>query len=1017
MPQSPKSGFSGALAGFSARWPVAEKRLLAPSRRVGHQWLYGLARAGTSCLNWRVETLRSVAVELAAPAMARSGLTVASSLAVTLLVERSLAASGRSLKYLHGVNDNGGLAAGLGRTINALRLEGVGAGRLRPGLLEDDFKAADLRCILAGYLELLGREGLVDYGGILEMALQRLVADPDALGCGTIVLVPADLERRGLEVALLDSLPAERLVELPVEEDGLPPVLHFGSSVGEMNEVRNVLRTCLAEGVPFDEVELLHTDADVYIPLLLETFDSIDRPGGGDDAPLTFAEGVPCESSRPGRALAAWLRWLGEDCPQGILTEMIREGLLTVDEGWEEDWGRLAGLLRGSGVGFGRERYLGRIDDLITSLRHRIERAGEDGEMEDQLGRPVFVSRAGMKRDLNSLNALKEIVGRLLELSPLPGDDGGVWITAARRFLGECARTANRVDNFARQRLDEELAGMLHWHDRAGGDHSDVRSWIAALPRKTRVLGSGPRPGSLHVDHVMSGGHSGRRRLFILGLDDRRFPGAGLQDPLLLDGERARLSPGMPSAGERLEERLAAFRRLLARQIGETTLSWSCLDVISDSELYPGPTVLDAYRTYSERPSTDPREFLDGLPLPSSFAPAEEGKELDLTEWWLRRLTGEEMVTSGRDLLLREAPHLSRGIEASAARRKAGFTSWDGRVPAAGANLDPTSVKGKVVSSNSLETAGACPLRFFFRYGLEIEPPKDTVVDPSRWLDPLVRGSLLHDVFEDFLRGFAGTGRAPSFAEDGKILAALLEKKVARVRDRYPPPSEAAFISMVGELRRIAETFLKAEDVYQREERNEPVYLEVSIGMPSRDNGTELDDPEALAVALPGGGTIKTRGRVDRIDRRRDGGWVIWDYKTGSSYGFGLATPFDEGRKVQSWLYLRIIEARLRKVISPEEKVHSFGYFFPGLRAAGQRIEWETEILEAGGKVVANLCRLISSGAFLPTTDSGKDCRYCDYLPVCDDVESLAEGARRKILESEPLLGPLVALRKESLEK
>ena len=66
------NSFLRSIAKICADHPVAEKRLVSPSRRVGHQWLYRVAREGRPCLNWRIETLRSIVVELAAPAMAAS---------------------------------------------------------------------------------------------------------------------------------------------------------------------------------------------------------------------------------------------------------------------------------------------------------------------------------------------------------------------------------------------------------------------------------------------------------------------------------------------------------------------------------------------------------------------------------------------------------------------------------------------------------------------------------------------------------------------------------------------------------------------------------------------------------------------------------------------------------------------------------------------------------------------------------------------------------------------------------
>ena len=60
------NAFTASLAGLCASRPLDEKRLIAPSRRVGNQWLEAAARAGQPVLNVRVETLRSLAVGLAA---------------------------------------------------------------------------------------------------------------------------------------------------------------------------------------------------------------------------------------------------------------------------------------------------------------------------------------------------------------------------------------------------------------------------------------------------------------------------------------------------------------------------------------------------------------------------------------------------------------------------------------------------------------------------------------------------------------------------------------------------------------------------------------------------------------------------------------------------------------------------------------------------------------------------------------------------------------------------------------
>ena len=114
--------------------------------------------------------------------------------------------------------------------------------------------------------------------------------------------------------------------------------------------------------------------------------------------------------------------------------------------------------------------------------------------------------------------------------------------------------------------------------------------WLRALPDEAWVGGLGPRAGHLHVAHVLAGGHSGRPHTFIVGLDDGRFPGAGLQDPILLDEERKKLSENLMTSSRALAKRIDLFARLLARLRGTVTLSYSCYDLADDREMFPSPS-------------------------------------------------------------------------------------------------------------------------------------------------------------------------------------------------------------------------------------------------------------------------------------------------------------------------------------------------------------------------------------------------------------------------------------------
>jgi len=952
----------------------------------------------------------------------------------------------RSAGYLAGLHPTAGLFATLYRALDDLRLSGLTPETLEPDRFEVREKATDLARLLAEYVAALEAENAVDYAEALRMAVRRVREEGPPGGEEALFLVPAEEDRAALERALLQALPADRVIDLPAEPlcawpeppagrtDALrlrwlpdppaaPPPVGDGTvrifrAVGPMNEVAKVFRSCLRDGVPLDEVEVLHTDAATYVPLFFEAAERLRAERGiPADAPLvTFAEGVPVRYARPGRALGGWLTWVREDFPQPALVRMLQDGLLNVPAAEDGDprLAELASLLRPLPIGFGRRRYLEMLDRELNSLAWRVERArrgDEEGEVDEQ-------RLADLARREPELKRLRDLVEALLETTPerFPASPRSL-LEGAKGFLVTHARCANEFDHLARDRLVKRIEEVLGLLDGDVALSFDAIEWLAALQRDLTVGGLGPRPGALHLASVRSGGHSGRAHTFLIGLDDSRFPGAGLQDPVLLDTERQALSEALPTASGRLIRRLTRFARILAGLRGRITLGFSCRDVVEDREMFPSPVVLEAYRILSGNPEADQGTLTSALPPPCSFAPREEAECLDTGEWWLHRLSSGPPVAVADAVVARAFPHLERGRAAAAARAGSAFTEYDGHVPEAGRDHDPGAPKGPVMSAHRFETLGRCPLAYFFARVLHIEPPDEFRTDPEAWLPPAERGVLLHDVFRRLIERAVREGRGPEYDRDREEAMRLLERHVARYRETYPVPSESVFDREMRALRRSVEIFLRDEEVFCRTHR--PEFLEVGLGLPAEEGRTTpLDTAEPLRLRLPGGMRIRVRGRVDRIDRlpEADGqAFFIWDYKTGSAYRFqrlASSDPFDQGRIVQHGLYLALVEPRLRERLSDEARVVGFGYFFPSERGRAERIEFTSGQLAGGWQIVEQLCRIAAGGAFLQT-DRISDCEYCEYRRICRDVAAATEAAGRKLDEADsPALDPFRALRR-----
>lgn len=554
---------------------LAEKWLIAPSLRVGHQWLDTVVRGGQPAVNVRINTIKGLALQLAAPEMANRGASPISPDGAAILVDSIINRLPKGdASYLSGLQPSPGLSQTMLSAIDAIRLAGMGTEELRPEAFEVPAKAKDITKLLREYVTQLDALGLVDYAAVLHMAKLRLTNDPTAIAEDVLILIPEDAELAVSEHELLELLPKQKLLLLPVDQPltpldeqanelrdtallrwlpspaDSPPPKKDGSAeifraIGEVNEVREVFRRCLQMGDPLDEVEVLHTDTATYVPLFYELAWRLQPETGGADAdlPITFAEGVPVRYSRPGRALLAWLSWIADGYPQAALVRMIQDGLLNIP-GYDREQFSFSGLavaLRSIGIGLGRDRYLSKLAEQITSCERQL---ADPTEFADENGEIDADKQAAVARRLQGIRLLDGLVRNLLAITPQSGAVPNQVLTAALQFLGQLARGASEFDNYAAQALKQEIEEMQRCLEQAGGAMGrDFWDWLAALADQVRVGGSGPRPGCLHVAHALAGGHSGRPITFIVGLDDSRFPGAGLQDPLLLDHERKKLSP------------------------------------------------------------------------------------------------------------------------------------------------------------------------------------------------------------------------------------------------------------------------------------------------------------------------------------------------------------------------------------------------------------------------------------------------------------------------------------------
>lgn len=949
-----------SLASICIDKPLREKILVVPSLAIGHQIGDAVAEGGTPWINLRPETIRTIADAIAGFQLAHEGLTVLSRAQALAIVERACDEVLDSSSYFGALKDRPGLHRAVQKSIDDLRHAGLTPSEVPASAFEDPRKASDLGKILAAYERELTNGRFVDRFGVLSRAITMLENgaarpwSPDA-----VWIVLDELELSTAEQRLL-ALASGGAVQTLAVDDTAPAVTEFRRAVGEENELRSAFRAIVDERVPFDRAEIVYTTREPYLPLAFEL-------AAEYDIPCTFAEGIAAHYTRPGQAVLGFLRWIAGGWDAAHLSRIARSGAVAFgSESAIKPW-TFARVLRKAGIGWGRDRHLARIDVLIAGYRRKLE----DEEADES-------KRASIERWLAEAEGAREVVARLLDITANVAVDGDAdpadAARAARQFVAAFGAIRNEIDGMASAglcRMLEELAALP-------GRKTSRANAVARLSDavvQLHVAASNPRPGNLHVAPVRAGGWSSRRRMFIVGADDTRHPGRGLQDPIVLDSERdainLTLDPGqLLLLGDAPRRATEQFNRLVARSGGRSiTLSYSELDLVERRRSYPAPVFLQLYRTrsgnanasYEDVERAVAREgFVDPTPLSGS-------------EWWLARRFAEG-DRNLRPAAVDSYANLTSGVEAEAARSTDELTRWDGRIDATVEEVDPRR-NGRVYSASQIETMAACPYRFFLSRTLGIKPLEDLAFDPDTWLGPRDYGTMFHTVLQKTMveLAAAGTKPAPAFLPQMRELA---DAELLEWRSRVPLPNEAAFQRQRRDMLRSCEIFLRNEEEWCR--NSTPKFFEVSFGMGEESSGIAM--PEPLTIDLGRGASIRLRGRIDRIDHdEAKNEWHVWDYKSGGTYKFDDNTRLQSGKKVQHAIYSRALEAMLaRRGMSGH--VAQSGYFFPTPKGRAARI---VPVMQKGEleQVLNTLFDIIGSGVF---PHAGADaCKWCDFNGVC----------------------------------
>ena len=815
----------------------------------------------------------------------------------------------------------------------------------------------------------------------------------------------------------------------------LDDTVHVLSAPGESRECVEVARRLLREaarGVSFDRMAILLRSPDEYRPHLEE---ALGRAG----IPAWFAQGA-VQPDPSGRAFLALLtcaaeglsaRAFGEyvslgQVPRGfvpdraresawvppdadMVAELVADSLVDAEEPVEEEEDekftavprRWEQLLVDAAVIGGQDRWERRLAGLAQQLRVALA--------EQEREEPEGAAAERTRRTAEELAALRSFALPLLAaLAQLPSGPGASWATWLEQLRDLAIRSLRRP-----ARVLATLAELEPMADAGPVGLREVRLVLAGRLQELRLPVVRGRKGRVCVAPIDAARGLEFDVVCVPGLAERLFPRKISEDPILLDDARVALGEALVTNEVRLERERLQLRLAVGSARKRLLLSYPRLDLDQSRPRVPSFYALEALRAATgtlpdfrelARRAEEVTETRVGWPAPRDPSHAIDAAEHDLA--LLERLLDldETRAQGTAAYLLKVNPHLARALRFRARRWFEGWTVADGFVAQSGVESATAGVEAlrahqlsrRSFSATALQNFAACPYRFFLHTIHRLAPRE--LPEAIDELDPLNRGSLVHDVqFELFTRLTAEDGPRGAIDLEAarRRLDDVLDDVAARYREELAPAIDRVWDDGIAAIRADLREWLRRAIEEWHESGYAPSRFELAFGLPlspgasahERDRDS-VEEPVLLASG------IQLRGSIDLVERRAEGDSVairVTDQKTGRDR-VPKGALVAGGESLQPVLYALAAEQ-----LFPEAQVTEGRLSY--CTAAGgfsvRSVPLSRDARRASEVLARTLERALDpEQAFLAALPKERGCAWCDFRVVCGPYEEVR--TRRK---------------------
>lgn len=540
--------------------------------------------------------------------------------------------------------------------------------------------------------------------------------------------------------------------------------------------------------------------------------------------------------------------------------------------------------------------------------------------------------------------------------APIPTFDEE--LTASREALSEAIKALRRLDGVAPAPTQRSVQAAL-------------AAQIEATPRSHGTVGTGVTLGSL-----TSGVARDLDVVIVLGLAEGITPTRLRDDALLPDAVRELWGGALPLLAERAASQKLSFLNTLASGTKHRVVTYPRGNLRGGGERGASrwlTTRIEASKPTPANPdpATAPVEvvgsYYDGI---LTGTPVTGGIPVSAQTWRLRQLRSQ----GANDVIAPADAVLARALAMRADRASGAFTRFNGNLSSRSELL---TVLDRSLTATSLEDWVSSPLSYFLQKVLGLRVFTDVQLEVE--IDPLTRGTLLHEILEDHVAArIAGT-------TDAHTLEALLAlAELAFIEYKATSWIDHLWKRDMNIMRRDLKNWWARHDEAASDGWL-PHLAEAAFG---------LADEQAFAslpFTLADDTEISFSGKVDRIDYAGNGSIRVVDYKAGGSKKFeslSAENPTANSTKFQLPVYGLFAQAQgeANHQTGPVRAEYDFVASTGGQKTIGYAVtEQVVELLRGDVSAIVAAIRI---GVFPPKPSSGSF-KSISSMTGADGLESL----------------------------